>query len=173
MVDIGGGSTEVCWCKPNVLRGRFSLNIGCVLLTERYLRHDPPLKCELHALRREVDQIWQANAHLDLLQGTLVGVDGTATSLAMLKQNLEVYDSERIDGATLHFNEIQKITSVLAGKSIAERKEIMRFSPQRADVILAGAMILKELMGMMNVQRMIVSDRGLRFGVAQEGLNSN
>lgn len=171
MLDIGGGSTELCWGAPEEMLGRFSLNIGSVRLTERYFQHDPPTPVELTAFRATVWDVWQAHtqaASIDLRNGTLVGVDGTVTTFAMIHNKMIVYDCERIDGAVLQLNEIKKLTALLVAKTTMERKTIVGLSPKRADVILAGALILEWIMELGRADRIVVSDRGLRFGMAQE-----
>lgn len=169
VLDIGGGSTELCWGDANGLQGRFSLNIGSVRLTERWLRHDPPLEAELDAVRTTIRDAWTGEPLTQGLQaGTLTGVDGTATTFAAMAQALPAYDRKRIDGFTLSLQQLIEMTGTLVRMPIAGRRTITGLAPERAEVMPAGALILCELMHLLRANTLIVSDTGLRYGLALE-----
>ncbi len=170
MVDIGGGSTEICWGNAAAMQGRLSMNVGSVRLTERFLHHDPVLDKEIALTREEIHKhlIRKATAIPSRDTFTLIGVAGTVTTLAAMHQRVEAYDAGRIDGSRLALADIQSLIRQLERKPIEERKKMVGLSPGRADVILAGALILEAVMAYLHQKELIVSDRGLRFGLALE-----
>ena len=167
MLDIGGGSTELCWGDGQRMWDRVSVNIGSVRLTERLLHHDPPCENEIAAvqetiLRALTQQVSPAHPPC----GTLVGVDGTVTTFAAMRQKLEQYDRKLIDGFVLSRDEIAAMTQHLARLPLSERRRIAGLAPQRAEVMLAGALILCSVMEYLHAERITASDTGLRFGLA-------
>ncbi len=175
MLDIGGGSTELCWGDRNRMSGRLSLDIGSVRLTERVLRHDPVLPQEMTSARTIIQKALSQKVRLPEpfgvggeQMGTFLGVAGTVTTLAAMHQRVEPYDADRIDGSRLPLAAVQELISEIARRSIQERKRMIGLSPKRADVILAGALILEAVMQFVQRESIIVSDRGLRYGMALE-----
>ncbi|MCA9739942.1 Ppx/GppA family phosphatase [candidate division KSB1 bacterium] len=169
MLDIGGGSTELCGQLHNDNLHRFSIDVGSVRMTERYLRHDPPTTQELQQLRHAITQKWQqAAGKFDLRSATLLGVDGTVTTLAMMALGLEKYDSKQIDGTLLQHTTIAHLVEKLAETPLAIRQTFKGLAPQRADVIVAGTVILDQIMRLSHSRHIMVSDRGWRFGLAQK-----
>ncbi len=97
--------------------------------------------------------------------GRLVGVAGTVTTLAAVVQRLPVYDAERVHGATLRFDEIEGLATTLAALTVRERAALPGMEPKRADVILAGAVVVAEAMRATGFDQLVVSDRGVRWGL--------
>ncbi|MDQ7064554.1 MAG: Ppx/GppA phosphatase family protein [candidate division KSB1 bacterium] len=175
MLDIGGGSTELCWGDRDRMTGRLSLDMGSVRLTERLLRHDPVLPEELEQARASIEKVLREQVRLpepfamrDHQTGTFLGVAGTVTTLAAMLHKVEPYVANRIDGSRLPLAAVQALISEIAKRSIQERKRMIGLSPKRADVILAGALILEAVMQFVQRDSIIVSDRGLRYGMALE-----
>jgi len=170
IVDIGGGSTELVLVEDDRLAATpLSLPLGSVRLTERYVRTDPPLNQEVGAIRGE------ARAELgkippDLVQvDRLIGTAGTITTLAAVHLGLQAYDSDRINGLSLTSDEIDRQRHLFASAPLEDRRRIPGLDPARADVILAGTVILQEIMSY-TVGRLTVSDRGVRWGLLREGI---
>ena len=175
MLDIGGGSTELCWGDRDRMTGRLSLDIGSVRLTERVLRSDPVLQEEMTRARAIIQEALREQVQLPEPfgagrepTGTFLGVAGTVTTLAAMQQRVEPYDADRIDGSRLPLAAVQELISEIAKRTIEERKRMTGLSPKRADVILAGALILEAVMQFVQRDSIIVSDRGLRYGMALE-----
>jgi exopolyphosphatase/guanosine-5'-triphosphate,3'-diphosphate pyrophosphatase len=175
VVDIGGGSTEIIIADRGAVTFRRSLPLGSVRLHERHLRHDPPLPSELIGLEAEVsatlDQIPQAFSSAGgtgAMPTVLVGVAGTVTSLAAMTMNLASYDSARVHGAVLSMQDIDAQVARLARATQAERQQIPGLDPRRADVILAGVLLLRAIARRADVQAVRVSDRGIRWGLFYE-----
>lgn len=173
VVDIGGGSTEIVVAERGLVRFQTSLPMGSVRLTERYVAHDPPLPAELAAVERDVDA---ALARVPFPQAdpavTLVGVAGTVTSLAAMTQGLSTYDPARVHGFALERPALEAQVARLAASSQTERERMPGLDPRRADVILAGALILLQITRAAHAASVLVSDRGIRWGLLHEILEA-
>ena len=167
LVDIGGGSTELCGGTHRKMEKMLSVKIGSVRLTERFLRHDPVLPEEMDAVTEAIDR------HLDRLPVlfpyqppfSLIGNAGTVTTLAAMSLRLHRYDADKVDGCRLSLEGIETLIGELARRTVEERKKMVGLPEKRADVILAGAVILSRVMRKLRQPELIVSDRGIRFGM--------
>jgi exopolyphosphatase/guanosine-5'-triphosphate,3'-diphosphate pyrophosphatase len=169
--DIGGGSTEVVEGRidrggaPEQIAFARSFDIGSVRLTERHVKHDPPTRGELDLLRDTVDA---ELAELGpVAGGQLVGIAGTMTTLAAVSLAMETYDGARVHGHVMLRREIERVVRDLAAKSLEERRGVCGLEPKRADVIVAGGIIALALMGRFATERVRISDRGVRWGLAE------
>ena len=161
LVDIGGGSTELVRVARGEVAFATSLDVGCVRLTERHLRSDPPAPRELLAAAIEVREL------LPTLQpSSAIGVAGTVTTLAALDRALAVYDPSRTHGHVLSRAAIETQVSRLAGMPLAERLDVPALEPGRAPVIVAGALILRELMDAYNLDAIEASESDILQGAA-------
>ena len=158
--DIGGGSTEIICGEGADLKKMMSLNIGCVRSTETYIKNDPPLPGELAAMNKDIlDQLKAALASYDALKPfTMVGIGGTATTISTIKQGLQIYNSEKVHQSVVTKAELEKILTDLAGKTTAERSEIAGLEAKRADIIVAGASILDDILIAAGEDRFVVCD---------------
>jgi len=170
VIDVGGGSTEVSLAEPGGALRAWSLPLGSVRLTERCIREDPITIAELDALRAVVRD--EAAALESFPQARVVAVAGTATTLAALELSLDPYDAERVEGMTLSCSRLEAWIQRLAGLPLERRRELPGLEPGRADVIVAGAVILAEVLAGLGAQRFAVSGRGVRWGVALEWLEA-
>jgi exopolyphosphatase / guanosine-5'-triphosphate,3'-diphosphate pyrophosphatase len=156
VLDVGGGSTELI-----TAASRTSLDVGCVRLTERFLHSDPPTSGEVeaaaHASRESLPAIEPSNA---------IGVAGTVTSLAALE--LGAYDPERIHGYRLSREAVASQLDRLASLPLAERRELDALEPERAPVIVAGAVIVNEVLDRYGLDELEVSERDILHGAASE-----
>lgn len=173
-VDIGGGSTEFTWGDTNSVAGMRSLKIGCVRLTERFITTDPVSADEFLRLQSFVrEEVAALGADFPSKPSHLIGAGGTVTTLAAMAQGMEVYDSDRVDGYVLAVETLQIILQELRDKPLPARRKIPGLDPERADIILAGTVILKVVMGVFGFNGVMVSDRGLRHGlIVREIVNS-
>ncbi|MBI2618578.1 MAG: Ppx/GppA family phosphatase [Ignavibacteriales bacterium] len=167
VLDIGGGSTELTVGQGMNVLSKHSLDIGCVRLTERFLKTSPPsslsMSQTLTAIRERVSKIPSVSSN-----SRLIGVAGTVTTLAALDLNLPEYDPQKVSGHELTYEVIQQTSSKLRIKTVEEMKAYPQILPGRADVLLAGIVILLEVMSHLNIQAITASDRGLRYGIALE-----
>ena len=171
VVDIGGGSTEIIVSERGDVKWSRSLPLGSVRLTEKHVRHDPPEAAELDVLTREVDGAlavvpWPSSDASS--SAILVGIAGTVTSLAAMALGLATYDPDRVHGHDLAVSVLDGEIARLRAASQAERERFVGLDPKRADVILAGAIILARIAAAARVPAIRVSDRGIRWGLLYE-----
>jgi exopolyphosphatase/guanosine-5'-triphosphate,3'-diphosphate pyrophosphatase len=167
VVDIGGGSTEVIVGSGDEGRELISLPLGCVHLTERLIRNDPPLAEELAAVRDLVRATYGERL-VDFGTGPVeraVGVGGTVTAFGALDMGLSKYDPSRIENHFISRDRIFAIENELCSTPLDRRRELPGVSRGRADIIPAGAVILSEFVSRFPVAGVFVSTRGLRYGL--------
>jgi exopolyphosphatase/guanosine-5'-triphosphate,3'-diphosphate pyrophosphatase len=172
IIDIGGGSTELILGTGSEIGFRTSLQTGVVRQTERHLATDPPSTVELEGLAADVRApIEAAAAEVEgFLPAAAIAVAGTPTSLSAVEMELEPYDSERVHGHVLTLTEIQHQLSSLASLSLAERREVIGLHPDRAPTIVAGIVILVEIMRAFGLEQVQTSEHDILYGVACSAL---
>ena len=162
VVDVGGGSTEIVKSDG----GGVSLPIGAVRLTERHLTHDPPTPEERAALAADIDRHL---VDLDLPERCpVVATAGTATTLASVELALPAYDPDAVTGIRLEPAGIERLLASLFALTVAERRVLPGMVVERADVLPAGVAILAAVARRVAAPALIVSDRGIRWGLAVE-----
>lgn len=166
IIDLGGGSTELVLGKsePEAL---ISLQMGCVRMTERHLKSDPPLPAELDAsfadVRRELER---ARGVIDPRRArTVVGLAGTVTALSALQLGLTRYDASRTHHSRLTRAEVEASFSRLSTASAADRRRMLA-EPARAEVIVGGAAVLLTLMQEFSIDDLLVSEHDILDGLA-------
>lgn len=167
VVDIGGGSTEFVVGNRHVEAAR-SVDIGCVRLTERHVRSDPPAAAEIAAIRADI------RAALDLAERTvpireaetLVGLAGSVTTVAAIALGLQEYESEKIHHSRISYEKVQEIVMSLLASTHAERAAIPVMHPGRVDVIVSGALVLLEIMERTGAREVVVSEHDILDGIA-------
>jgi exopolyphosphatase/guanosine-5'-triphosphate,3'-diphosphate pyrophosphatase len=159
VLDIGGGSTELIADDFHV-----SLDMGSVRYTERFVHTEPPSRDELEACRRAAREVLAAHAHVHAARA--VGVAGTVTTLAALDLGLERYEGERVDGHRLTHQGAAAQLERLAALPLAERRELPALDPERAPVIVAGAVILLAVLDTFGLDAIEVSERDILDGIA-------
>jgi exopolyphosphatase/guanosine-5'-triphosphate,3'-diphosphate pyrophosphatase len=169
--DIGGGSTEliVGTTAPLSVDRAVSLDIGSVRLTERHVRSDPPTDAELAAVDADIDGAI-ASFGAEAVDA-VVGVAGTVTSIAAIARRVDPYDASVIHGMRLSAEEVGDTAALLDRQSVAERTRLPGLSPKRADVICAGAHICRGVVRLAGATELVVSDRGVRWGLLQAMLS--
>ena len=170
IADIGGGSTELIRSEPGRDLASVSLQIGSVRLTERIIQHDPPSKEEIGKLTATIDEQLEQlgwSFHPDVL----VGIAGTVTTIAAVAMVMRDYDASRVQGHVLQRDEVVAIVKRLGEVTLAERKKIPGVLEARADVIFAGSLILARVMKHFALERVTVSDQGVRWGLAWRELD--
>lgn len=165
IVDIGGGSTEFIRNDPPAPLSLASLQIGSVRLTERFIRNDPPSPDERRALCDTIDAGIATLGWKEFRPRELVGVAGTVTTICTLALNLADYDSTIVHGSRLSRAQVEAVIERLFALSTAERRKLPGMMPGREDVICAGSAILVRAMDYFGQDQVIVSDRGVRWGL--------
>jgi exopolyphosphatase/guanosine-5'-triphosphate,3'-diphosphate pyrophosphatase len=164
VVDLGGGSTELVLGEGERIFGRASLEIGSVRLTEAFLGAAAHDSAGLARLRNHVDtQV--ATVRLEPEPLTVIGVAGTVTTLAAMALGLTAYDAGKVHGSLLTRVDLARFSDRLLAASPEERRTIAAVSPERADYLLAGATVIDRVLQASRRPHLVVSDRGLRFGL--------
>jgi exopolyphosphatase / guanosine-5'-triphosphate,3'-diphosphate pyrophosphatase len=156
VLDVGGGSTELM-----VDGARTSLDVGSVRLTERFLTSDPPTPEELEAAAA---QVRVALPELEPQQA--IGVAGTVTTLAALE--LGAYDREQVHGHRISRAAVEAQLERVASLPLAVRRALPGLEPERAPVIVAGAVIVREVLDRYGLDELEVSERDILHGAALE-----
>lgn len=169
VVDIGGGSTEfVVGTRDGGVQATISVDIGCVRMTERHLHGDPPTADEVAAAQADIAAA--VDRALAVVPGreaaTLVGLAGSVTTVVAIAQDLQEYDPERIHHARVPYERVAGVTADLLGKSAAQRLAIPVMHPGRADVIGAGALVLKVIMERAGMAAVVASEHDILDGIA-------
>ncbi len=168
IVDIGGGSTELIHTRLGKIGRIASLPLGVVRLAERHLKNDPPLSRELEGIVAEAKGVLAS----EMPKGdfsALVGTAGTVTTLAAIDQKMERYDPKKIHGYRLTGAAVGSLAQRLASLTLAQRKRVPGLEPGREDLIVAGSLLLLEIMRASGcADFIIVSEYGLREGIVLE-----
>ena len=167
VIDIGGGSTEVIYGKEDKIILLKSFNIGAVRLTERFFSDQPPTLYDIEKTSDLIFKLIDKDINIDDFED-IYAVAGTATTIAKTALNLKDFDIEQIDGYVLK-NKI--LSDVFYKYAVSDTNEIITkygVHPKRADLITAGALILMMISQKLNKEDIIVSSKGLRYGLLKE-----
>jgi len=162
--DIGGGSTELILGDANGVGRYKSLDIGAVRLFERFLKTDPPTLFELDQAGQFASDAFAAFPQPDS-PPLIAGIGGTALNIAAVTQGAAQPDPDAVHGAVLSAAEVSSALSRFFHVPLAERRAIPGLDPKRADVIVAGALILDTLLTYFHADHFLLSARGLRYGL--------
>lgn len=165
VVDIGGGSTEITVGTQRDVLHSTSLDVGSVRVTERFFRHDPPTDAELEAAIAAVEDALVRASVFDFAGSTLVGVAGTVTSLAILAQDLREFSLQAVTNYRLRYETVEALFHRLRTMSAHEIRQLSNVMEGRSDVIIAGTLILREIMAHFGFDEIVVSERGVRYGL--------
>lgn len=164
LVDPGGGSTEIIMGEGDRIQFRLSMELGTVRLTEGYLGYGSVEAGAFSRLRAHVEQVVE-RVNLPGMPRSAVAVAGTATTLAAMELGLRSYDPVKVHGSTLTQAALRRWIDRLIDSTPEQRQELVAVSPERADTVLAGAIILSQVLERTRRQSYRVSDRGLRYGL--------
>jgi exopolyphosphatase/guanosine-5'-triphosphate,3'-diphosphate pyrophosphatase len=166
VMDVGGGSTEYIFRLDENLTDQLktiSLPLGAVRLTEQFLLHDPPYLDDIKKLRDEIDKTLHRIP--SDIGGELVGIGGTAVTLGAIYLGLDAFDGEKVHALHLVINELRGQVEELREQDLTARKQIKGLPPDRADIILSGAMIILATMERLHKDTLHISTHGLRYGL--------
>jgi exopolyphosphatase/guanosine-5'-triphosphate,3'-diphosphate pyrophosphatase len=174
VADLGGGSTELVFGSAHdaptgrevEIDAARSLDVGSRRVLDMFLASDPPAAAELAAAAAwTADEMRPFFDSLRSRPRTLITLAGTGTTLSAVKQELEVYDPGRVHMSRLTGGDVADLLSRLAGMPLAERRTVVGMDPARADVIVAGAVILETIMALAGVDSTIVSEHDILYGL--------
>lgn len=167
VVDVGGGSTELISGPPPL--DIVSIPIGCVSLTEEFVKDTPVADEDEAALRNCIASYLCDDFHMDGSHSQeVVATAGTATTLLAMHFEIEPYDGKFVHGQRLGIESLDSLICTIKEKTLDELKSMPGLMPERAPVIFAGAVILQEIMNFLKCAEAIISDRGVRWGVFYE-----
>ncbi len=168
VVDIGGGSTEFVLGNGGRATTQRSVNIGCVRLTERHLRDDPPTPEQIAAAEADVRSALQEVRQTVPVEqaATLVGVAGTVTTMAAIALDLPEYDSDRIHGTVMTRQTVGQVADRLLAMNHAERAALPVMHPGRVDVIGGGALVLRVIVDSLAMAEVVTSEHDILDGIA-------
>ena len=161
VVDIGGGSTELVLAEDGDVAFSTSLDVGCVRVTERFLGSDPASPAELEAAGAYARSLLP-----ELEAKSAIGVAGTITTLATLDLGDAEYDPARTHGHRLSLVSVERQLERLAALTTEERLAVPGLEPGRAPVIVAGIVVLREVMAAYELDEIEVSERDILHGAA-------
>lgn len=164
VVDIGGGSTEICMGFGTDIGMRHSFRLGCVRCSKQFDTTTPRGVAEL---KKHCFDLFR---HTELMQSVKnvkrwIGVGGTVTSMAAMLQELEVYDSAKVQDFVIHQDDVNRMLKKLCAMSYDDKCHFTGLMPERADIIVAGVAILDALMEYFALPEIIASDRDLSEGL--------
>lgn len=167
VVDIGGGSTEFVLGGEAVEAAR-SVDVGCVRLTERHLRSDPPTAEQVAAARADIEAAINLAATTVPLEraASLVGLAGSVTTVAAIALGLEGYDAARIHHARISADVVREVTERLLSMTREARAALPVMHPGRVDVIGGGALVLATIMDRLGLPEVVVSEHDILDGIA-------
>ena len=169
--ETGGGSTQFTFGQGDRVDEQFSTDVGAVRFTERFgldgVVDDGVLAAVLDAIAGELGSL-DGRPTPD----ALVGMGGAVTNLAAVKHALATYDPELVQGTVLDLREIDRQVELFRTRSVEERREIVGLQTKRAEVILAGACVVRAVLAKLGRESLVVSDRGLRHRLLVERFGS-
>jgi exopolyphosphatase/guanosine-5'-triphosphate,3'-diphosphate pyrophosphatase len=169
--DTGGGSSQFTFGCGSDVAERFSVEVGAVRYTERFgldgaVSRDV-LQAALDAIGHDL-RVLDGRARPDLL----VGMGGAVTNITAVELALDPYDPDAVQGATVERAAVDRQIELYRSREADGRRAIVGLQPKRAEVILAGACIVRTVMEKLQQDRFVVSDRGLRHGLLVERFGS-
>lgn len=173
VVDIGGGSTELIAGRAGAVPvSSHSFNVGCRRVTERFLHDDPPTTEQLNDARVWVRETMAPYFDNLAAEGfsieRVVAVAGTATSVVSIRETMETYDSSRVHKARVTADELAAIEERLAAEPVGQRRSTVGLDPKRAGVIVAGLLILREVLALAGADGYTASESDILKGMILE-----
>jgi exopolyphosphatase/guanosine-5'-triphosphate,3'-diphosphate pyrophosphatase len=170
VADIGGGSTELVLGSPAARRvfASHSMDVGCVRMTERHLKSDPPTGAQIEATVTDLREALEvAAAEVPVrAAAAFVGVAGTVTTIAAIALGLPAYDPDAIHGSLISYDRVADVTARLLAMTHDERAALPVMHPGRVDVIGGGALVLRTVMEFVGASEVVASEHDILDGIA-------
>ncbi len=171
VIDVGGGSTELVLGRVDVenpIVWSHSYDVGSVRMTERWVKSDPIVLGELRAMEVDILRVFAEPKPPVFACETIVAIAGTATSYAAIDKKLVNYADDPPHGHVLSCERLRALVTRLNGVPLSMRQKEVGLEPKRADVIVAGGLVLSGAAAALGAESIVVSDRGVRWGLALE-----
>lgn len=173
LFDLGGGSLQTTLFRDRERRRSASVPLGALRLALRFIEHDPPTEKEIRHLRRHVEKFLEELRLRPLRPGdSLVGTGGTVRNLAKIEGFREAFGLPRVHGHRLSLESLRQLEEDLSGRPRARNEEIVGLSKDRADSIVAGAVVIRTLCEWVEADEIVVSGQGLREGLAYAAIGA-
>jgi exopolyphosphatase/guanosine-5'-triphosphate,3'-diphosphate pyrophosphatase len=168
VADIGGGSTELVVGARGEPAFHVSTQAGVVRHSERFLHADPPRREQIEALARDAREVFEAAVPAAVRERVraAVAVAGTATSAAAIDLGLEPYDAAQVEGRIVQDFRLAEISATLAALPLEKRRAVPGLHPDRAPTIIAGMILLAQVLETFGLDRFEASERDILWGVA-------
>jgi exopolyphosphatase/guanosine-5'-triphosphate,3'-diphosphate pyrophosphatase len=172
--DLGGGSMQLVEVHGGALRNSVSLPLGVLRMTQRFQEHDPPKRREIDELRNHARGVLASAVRaFGGRSYRLLGIGGTVRSLARVAIELREYPIRRVHGYSLYDHDIEALQELLGEMPASKRRSIPGIGGDRADVVIAGIVVLEELLRAVDADRIVVSGTGIREGIALEAIGAD
>jgi len=169
LLDVGGGSLEMARFRNRRAVQSWTLPLGSLRVTDRFLGSDPPKSSEINALQEHVTQTLRSSGAAGLRDDeSLVGTGGTIRNLAKMHRATVVYPIPRLHGYTLARKGIRDLVAKIVSRPLSRRSTLPGLSSDRADTICGGALVVQAAFEALGASELVVSGQGLREGVAYE-----
>ncbi len=173
VLDLGGGSLQLAEVRGGHLHNSVSLPLGVLRLSQRFFAHDPPKRREWDELREYVrETLTSVVEAFGRSPSRLLGIGGTVRALARATIELRQWPVRRVHGYTLYDHDLEALAELLGEMPAAKRRAIPGIGGDRADVVLAGIVVLEELIRATKIDRIVVSGTGIREGIALEAIGA-
>ncbi len=173
-MDVGGGSVEITRFTDRRFERSWSLPLGSLRVSDRYLENDPPTDRELHKLRKHVASALQEAGVVELAKHEdLVGIGGTLRNLAKIDLRRTDYPLPLLHGYELTERRLASMIEDLAERPMKRRAQVAGLNPDRADTIVGGALVVHGAMQHVGARQLVVSSRGLREGLALDAFGGD
>lgn len=166
LVDIGGGSVEIVTAYGNHVEEFYSLDLGAVVMTDRFLKSDPITEDELRKLQRHIrESLKRTFTGKRMSADSFIGSGGTMTAIGCMAMQMRKDNYVSIHGSEVLRAEVVHLLAMLSHKDIKGRRTIPGLNQDRADIIVAGVVLVDELMRFFDANRVLVNERGIREGL--------
>jgi exopolyphosphatase/guanosine-5'-triphosphate,3'-diphosphate pyrophosphatase len=165
VADLGGASLQLSRVRNGRIVSMSSVPLGAVRSTHRFLRHDPPTRQELRAFRDVIRERLRPAVPAATRGEVLVALGGTIRTLASIHLRATHGDRKHRNGLVLHQSDVTAIRERIESLSARRRRKIRGLKAERADIVLAGAMVVEDLMIFGGYLRLVVCTRGVRDGI--------
>ncbi len=166
MVDLGGGSMEIVAALGSHIEELYSLDLGAVLLTEKFLAQDPLHANDYRKMRKYIrNSLREVLDGDEIIPSCLVGSGGTITSIASMVMAMRKEEYGSVHGYEVFRWEVVHLLAMLLRKDLQGRRTVPGLNPDRADIIVAGVAVVDELMEFFGVNLLRINERGIREGL--------
>ncbi len=166
IIDIGGGSVEIMSAVANHVESSISLELGAVLMTDRFMKRDPVDPSEIEKLRRFVSSKLKTSFPEERVTvQTFIGSGGTITSLANMVMSMRKQSFSSSHGIEVLRSEVVHLLAMMARKDVKSLRSVPGLNPDRADIIIAGLVVIDEMMKFFGANMLLVNERGIREGL--------